>query len=145
MPEVNSLTEILELGNGLEIHFEDRSRLTVAGRCQVVLRVSIPMDVQKVRYPQAAAASPEEIRATLGSHVDYCFEKVRNFIAQEDVPATLQQMKREFLDTHLAYVGKPEFPAQVILKKFTTVSEENRIREAHEEAVRKRDSEDCER
>lgn len=130
----------MQLANGLTLFFEDRSRTTVTGRLQVILSVSIPLDVRSV-FNVDMPVPLEEIVALLGIGVDYRFEKVRNFIAEEDVQRTLDQMKQEFLDTHLAYISRQEFASRFLLREYRRALEEKELRRVRDEATRGRPAE----
>ena len=136
-PERRRLEEV-RLENGLTLSFYDCSRPVAGDRCQVELLVSIPIAVRADYF--ADCPEPHKVCAAFtaahGGLLEFRQKRIRNFIAREDVPAVLQQLKEEFLQTSRVYLLKEDFTAKYIRKKYWEWEHEERLKSFIEAAAR---------
>lgn len=121
MEEVKHILDPIHLGNGLSVHFEDQTTTPIAGRCQVRLLVRIPMVPEKAHfqtYPDPSQALAEFTSLAGTGPIEFQVEKVRNFIAHQEVLEHLEAMKEEFAHSNLMYLQKTAFVAGYIRKRY---------------------------
>ena len=110
-------TEMLDDGIRLEVF--DGSRPLVGDRWQVaaVVRLVIPVDAVL-----AAGASdepdPSEISALTGDPVVFEKRLERTFVSADQKKEILQEMVRGYLDGARAYLSRPAFARNYILKRY---------------------------
>jgi hypothetical protein len=116
----------LDLENGLSVYFIDRTTPPVAGRCQVRLRIWAP--VQPIEdhfsnHPDPSQALSRFISLSGPGPVGFEAVKERNFISQENVEKSLNEIKDDFIRTNLEYLKNPRFAAKFIARKYEELNE----------------------
>lgn len=138
MKREGRLLEEIQLENGLTISFYDFSRPVAGDRHQVELVVAIPVAIREgyfenCREPRKAY---EAFVAGRGNELRFEQKRIRNFIANEDVPAVLRQLQEEFLQASRYYLLKEGFTAKFIMKQFKEWEDEKRLKSLMEGAAR---------
>ncbi len=105
------LLDQIELENGLTVFLYDRSKPIAGDRCQVRLLAMVPVPLKGT-----SMEIDEKFIREQGEFLVFQVEKTRNFIAQEEVSAVLEEMKRNFLVSGRSYLGHRNF-AQKFLEK----------------------------
>lgn len=133
------LLEERKLGQGLTIYFYDRTKSIVGSRCQVQLLIDIPLEIKPEYFEGFSdpAGAYEAFTAAFGREISFRQEKTRNFISESESGALLDKMKDEFLGYGVAYISKPNFARNYVLKKYGEWEQQRASRAAHEEAVRR--------
>jgi hypothetical protein len=141
MQSEGRLLQEVSLDNGLTIYFYDLSRPVVGERSQVRLLVSIPVSVEEEYFRNFAEpnVSYAEFTAALGKTIPFTLEKVRNFIADDNVSEVLEQMKQDFLDSNLTYVSNSKFSERFITKMYVEWKEKDGYTKRHLAAVHNAD------
>lgn len=111
---------VLNLENGLRVHFYDQSRPIAGDRRMVQLFVRIPVRILEAYFSEFEDPSGEYRLFTsyMGYEIDYRHTKSRNFIALSEALALLGSMKEDFLAANLGYLSKPSFPKMFVLKEY---------------------------
>jgi hypothetical protein len=138
MKHEGRLLEEIQLENGLNVSFYDFSRPVAGDRYQVELVVAIPMAIREgyfedCREPRKAY---EAFVAAHGNVIRFEQQRIRNFIAKDDVPAVLRQLQEEFLRALRYYLLKEGFAAKFIMKTYQEWEDEQRLNSLVEGAVR---------
>lgn len=132
-----------ELQNGLTILFYSESRPLPGARCQVELRIEIPVEVMEEHFrdcpdPRQAYL---EFTSTFGKTVAFEQRKVRNFIDQKMGETVIELMKREVMDSSAPYITHPDFERRVVLKRYQDWKQTETWRKAHDEALKQSENE----
>jgi hypothetical protein len=130
----------LNLENGLTVHFIDRSSPPVAGRCQVRLLIWAPVQPTEDHFsndPEPSQALSRFISLSGPGPIGFRTVKVRNFIGEEEVENTLDEIKNDFIRSSLQYLGKPNFAAKLIARRYEELCEKAAVRRDYEDALRK--------
>jgi hypothetical protein len=124
---------VLELENGLKIHFYDQSRPVAGDRSLVQLFIRIPMTVRETYFSGCEDPSGEYLSFTseMGHEIEFRHTKSRYFIAMAEVPAVFEGMKDEFLRANLVYLGKPSFPKMFVMKQYQEWKTSSKWQAAH--------------
>jgi hypothetical protein len=128
---------VIDLDNGLRIHFYDQSRPIVGDRSFLKLLIRIPIRVLEDDFIDSGH-SPAEYRLFIGEtagEVAFVQTKTRNFIATANAPAFLESMKQDFLQANRAYLSKPSFPRKFVLKAYGEWTNARTWQGAHREQV----------
>lgn len=138
MKREGCLLEEIQLENGLTVSFYDFSRPIAGDRYQVELLVAIPVAIREgyfedCREPRKAY---EAFVAARGNGLRFEQKRIRNFIANEDVPAVLRQLQEEFLRASRYYLLKESFTAKFIRKQFKEWEDAERLKSLVEGAAR---------
>jgi len=138
MQSEGRLLQKVNLDTGLMIYFYDLSRPVADKLWQVRLLVSIPVSVEAEYFRDCAEPKPAyaEFTAALGETIPFTLEKVRNFIAEDKVNETLEQMKQDFLDSNTSYVSNSKFAERFITKRYIEWKEEDKSKKSYLAAVR---------
>ncbi len=120
----------VKLDNGLSLYFYDQSRPVIGDRSLVKLLIHAPINVEENHF--ADCGDPEksykEFVAEFGNRVFFQNEKIRNFVSNDEIDATLEQMKQELLGCNLGYLSRPAFAAKYVLKKYRDWLEDGKWR-----------------
>jgi hypothetical protein len=114
------LLDVMNLENGLALHFYDQSKPIAGDRFRVELVLYVPIDVEKSCFP-GCGGSQEAFDAFItdfGKQTYYIKEKARNFVDSGKVESSLQQMKDELLEAGLSYLSSPLFAAKYIQMQY---------------------------
>jgi len=114
------------LDNGLTLEFWDLSRPMIGDRWIVVLEARLAIPVGAATLPPDLMGQEAEISRTLGPEVVFSQRDERNFIAAEDLPATLKEIEARLLTLAPSYFGHQEFAGRFIRKRFAEFQEEQR-------------------
>ena len=108
------LFDEIRLDNGLTLYFYDLSRPIAGDRAQVDLVLHVPVDLEERFFEgcEDPAGTFAAFTAEVGKTVCFRQEKVRNFISSKDVQDLLEKMKKDLLESNLAYLSKPHFAAR---------------------------------
>ena len=71
--------------------------------------------------------------------VEFQSIKIRNFIDQDDVEKTLNEMKDDFIELGVEYLKKPSFAAKFITKKYDELCAKEAVRRAQDKAWEERE------
>ena len=71
--------------------------------------------------------------------VEFQSIKIRNFIDQDDVEKTLNEMKDDFIELGVEYLEKPSFAAKFITKKYDELCAKEAVRRAQDKAWEERE------
>ena len=123
MSETDQLKSRIPLDNGLTLEIWDRSRPVAGDRWQVIMKARITIPVRENLLGPAERHLIDQIRAALGPEVLFCHQKVRNFIAVDQVQEIFEGLKARFLESTQTYLGHQDFPGKFILKKFAEYQE----------------------
>jgi hypothetical protein len=122
MPEggLDAECGVVDLVNGLRIHFYDQSRPIAGDRSQVQLLVRIPITILQTYFSVCEDPANEyrSFTSHMGLEIEFRHTKSRNFIAMAKAPAVLDGMKEEFLRANLAYLSKPSFAKMFVMKRY---------------------------
>jgi hypothetical protein len=115
-----ALIKKLELKNGLTLEFIDVSRKVAGDRCQVVLKTRVTLPVDSKWFPEKDASRPglAEIIDKVGPVVSFEQKKERNFVDQKEKEAVLKDIMAVAEDYGERYIGHPDFPGKLILKRY---------------------------
>jgi hypothetical protein len=130
----------LDLENGLTVYFIDSSSPPVAGRCQVRLLIRVPVQPAEEhfsKYPEPSEALKRFISLAGPGPAGFQTVKIRNFIKEQDVEKTLEEMKNEFIRSNMEYLKKPGFAGNFIVKRYEGLCEKEALRNAYDNALRK--------
>lgn len=142
MEKETPVFDALRLGNGLSVHFEDRSRPVAGDRWQVRLHVRVPLEIRECffeDFPDPSEAARECAQLWPGP-VEFEVVKVRNFIAREQVGSVLGAMREDFIRTGLEYLKRPNFAGNFLAKRCRELCRGRDIHNAHRDALRKADT-----
>lgn len=107
----------MELPNGLRLQFWDESRPIAGDRwyagLRAVLAVGIPPEPPFREFGEGFRI----LREALGPMVYYQRLMERHFVARQEVPSVLQEMRENFLANSLSYLSHKEFPKRFLLAK----------------------------
>jgi len=108
------------LKNNLILELYDCSRKIAGGRWLVslVAKIDIPIDDFTLRDDGEANIDTTEIRRALGKSVCFRQTRNRNFIAESEKEATLQDLIESFLSTSSSYLSHKDFPKKFIAKEY---------------------------
>ncbi|MFP3866566.1 MAG: hypothetical protein ACLFUU_00185 [Desulfobacteraceae bacterium] len=130
MTETGQLKSRIILDNGLTLEIWDRSRPVAGDRWQVTMEARINIPLRENFLAPSERHLSDRIRAALGPEVLFCQQKVRNFIAVDQVPQVFEGLQRRFLQSTQTYLGHRDFPGKFILKKFSEYQEEQAWRKS---------------
>ena len=114
------LIKKIELNNGLTLEFIDVSRKVAGDRYQVVLKTRVAVPVEAKWFPEDDPAQPglADIIKKVGPAVEFEQKKVRNFVDEKEMSAILTDIIAVAEDYGIRYLGHPDFPGKLILKKY---------------------------
>ena len=115
-----TLIKKIELENGLTLEFTDVSRKVAGDRYLVVLQTRVTVPVEEKWFPKESAGRPElaDIIAKVGTEVVFEQRKERNFVDEREKPDVLADIVAVAEDYGIRYIGHPDFPQKLILKKY---------------------------
>jgi hypothetical protein len=118
--ELGGKCGVLDLKNGLRMHFYDQSRPIVGDRSMVQLLVRIPIIVLETYFSECEDPASEyrSFTSHVGHEIEFRHTKSRNFIAMEKAASVLEGMKEDFLSSNLVYLSKPSFPKMYVAKQY---------------------------
>ncbi|RLB99211.1 MAG: hypothetical protein DRH76_00465 [Deltaproteobacteria bacterium] len=115
------------LDDGIRLEVIDASRPLVGDRWLVaaVFRLVIPVDAV---LPAGGSAdpAPEQVRGLIGDPVVFEKRLERTFIDADQREAILQDMVRRYLDGVRAYISRPAFARNYVLKQYAEALERAR-------------------
>ncbi len=108
------------LNNGLTLEFIDVSRKVAGDRYQVALITRISVPVEKKWFTDKTPVPPNiaDIIKKLGPTVAFEQKKERNFVDEKEKQAVLRDILAVAEDYGVRYLGHPDFPRKLILKKY---------------------------
>jgi len=114
------LIKKIELDNGLTLEFTDVSRKVAGDRYQVALKTRVAVPVEAKWFPEDDPAQPglTEIISKVGPAVEFEQRKERNFVDEKEVSAVFTDIIAVAEDYGIRYLGHPDFPRKLILKKY---------------------------
>lgn len=110
----------IELKNGLTLEFIDVSRKVAGDRYQIALqtRVTVPVEAKWFTEKDPALPGLADIIKRVGPTVAFEQKKVRNFVDEQEKPAVLKDIVAVAEDFGVRYLGHPDFPRKLILKRY---------------------------
>ena len=110
----------IALKNGLTLEFIDNSRKIAGDRYVVVLKTRIEVPVSNSWFSERDASIPsiEDITKKVGDTVFFEQKKERNFVDKNEKEAVLNNIIEVAEDFGIRYLGHPDFPKKLILKKY---------------------------
>ena len=141
--EKERLLQETVLGNGLMISFYDASKTIAGDRCQVQLRITIPIRLDTVISPhdQQPLDGFLEFASAFEGEILYRQTKVRNFIPKDLLAPTLDRMRDDFLAANAAYLASPSFARRYVMSRFQEWKRERMCQTLHREAIMRADNE----
>ncbi len=121
------LLEKIELANGLQLAFYDRSRVLAGDRWRVELqaRAVYPLAAGvPAPPPEPDAALREAIRVRLGDKLEFTVCRTRNFVDQGDKEEVLAGLLLAVKEHMLHYFVAPTFPARLFRDNWRRIREE---------------------
>jgi len=114
------LIKKIDLNNGLTLEFIDVSRKVAGDRYQVMLKTRVVVPVEAKWFPEKDPAQPglADIIKTVGPAVEFEQKKERNFVDEKEKSAVLKDILTVAEDFGTRYIGHPDFPKKLILKKY---------------------------
>ena len=108
------------LDNGLTLEVFDNSRCVGGDRWLVSFEARIEVEVKPEYFEDRHKTDVpfEDIRAVLGEKVTYRYEKVRNFVAENEKDEVFTGLRKHFLWTNLGYLSSTNFPQRLILRRY---------------------------
>lgn len=133
MESEGRLLEERKLKDGLTVYFYDQSRPIVGDRCQVQLLVHVPFEIKEAYFERCTdpVNAYQACIAVFGKEVAFRQQKVRNFIGNDKAEAVLEQMKREFMESGLAYLSNPHFAGRYVMKRYVEWGKEQEYKKAY--------------
>jgi hypothetical protein len=134
MKENKEPSEKRTLENNLELLVFSRFNHTAGDRCQVNLESRIDVDIKKEYFEDRSLNNLDikRVKSILGERTSYSYSKTRNFIAEDEKGEIFEELKQQFLETNLAYISSPSFPAKLIRRNFLVAEKEEMIRRRRE-------------
>lgn len=126
MSAQEQLKSCLTLPNGLTLELWDCSRPVAGDRWQVVFEARINIPISENLPKSSGPPLIDQIKTALGPEVHFCQQKVRNFIAADQVQEVFEGLQARFLESTQAYLGHRDFPGKFILKKFSDYQAQQR-------------------
>jgi len=114
------LIKKIELNNGLTLEFIDVSRKVAGDRYKVSLKTRVAVPVEEKWFPEKDPAQPgiADIIKKVGSAVAFEQKKDRNFVDEKEKSAVFKDILAVAEDFGVRYIGHPDFPRKLILKKY---------------------------
>ena len=114
------LIKKIELNNGLTLEFIDVSRKVAGDRYQVTLKTRVAVPVEEKWFPENDPTLPglADIIKIVGPAVEFKQKKERNFVDEKEKSAVLKDIMTVAEDFGVRYIGHPDFPRKLILKKY---------------------------
>ncbi len=114
------LIKKIELNNGLTLEFIDVSRKVAGDRYRVSLKTRVAVAVEARWFPEDDPAQPglADIIKKVGSTVEFEQKKERNFVDEKALSAVLEDIIAVAEDYGVRYLGHPDFPRKLILKRY---------------------------
>jgi hypothetical protein len=124
------LIERMRLENSLTLEMFDHSRHVAGDRWLVSFEARVEVKVKPEYFMGGSKTgiSLEDVRALLGEKTTYRYIKERNFIAETEREAVLEDLKERFLDTSLGYISSLEFPRKLVHRKYQEAHSETWLR-----------------
>ena len=115
-----SLIKKIDLKNGLALEFINVSRKVAGDRYRVALKTRVRVPVKETWFHEKETMQPglDEIIARVGDTVAFEQLKERNFVDEQDMPAVLEDIVAVAEDYGERYIGHPDFPKKLILKRY---------------------------
>ncbi|MCX7822644.1 MAG: hypothetical protein N2260_04270 [Syntrophobacterales bacterium] len=135
------LLKKIELPNGLILYCYDKSKHIAGDRWYVCLRIEVPIEVRKEFFngEQNPEEAYKEFVEAFGHAYFFSYEKERNFIADKDVQPLLEELLKDFMDNSSAYLTRSTWQKMCILKAYRDWKERIRLRQLHEEVIKRAD------
>jgi hypothetical protein len=107
----------MELPNGLRLQFWDESRPIAGDRWYAGLRAVLAVEIPPEATRPELGEGLQLLKEALGPVVYYQRLMERHFVARQDVPSVLREMRESFLANSLGYLSHKDFPARFLLAK----------------------------
>ncbi len=124
--------------NGLKASIYDQSRPIPGDRWQVQVQMEVCVPVRE-EYFNGCPDPPEAYRefvAKFGDTINFEQRKVRNFISREMKDEMTQTMAQQLLESVASYLGKPDFPSKVVMKRYRDWKKNEGWRRAQEKLLK---------
>jgi hypothetical protein len=114
------LIERVHLQNGLVLELWDQSRPLAGDRWFVSLlaKVEIPVRAEYFSTVEEGEQAYQDLVAAYGNPITFTQEKVRHFVDEKDIKATLATLCQRFKDNLVSYLANPKFASLFALKKY---------------------------
>jgi hypothetical protein len=131
------LLDEIRLDNGLVLFIYDQSRSVAGDRWRAQLLMHLPIRIKESHFENCEDAEEgyRSFRLSVGEEIHFQQERVRNFIDQKELAALLEEMKRECLRFSLMYLGKPNFAAKLVQKRYHEWRQEQTLRVAQDQKM----------
>ncbi len=115
-----TLIKKIELKNGLTLEFINISRKVAGDRYLVALQTRLEVPVEESWFSENNPPLPgiADIRKMVGKKVVFEQKKERHFIDEKEREAVLNNICEVAEDFGIRYLGHPDFPRKLILKKY---------------------------
>lgn len=115
-----NLIKKIELNNGLILEFIDLSSKIAGDRYLVSLktRVAVPVEDRWFHEKDPDLPGLADIIKKVGPAVAFEQKKDRNFVDEKEKSAVLKDIMAVAEDFGVRYIGHPDFPRKLILKKY---------------------------
>jgi hypothetical protein len=120
-----TLIKKIDLESGLTLEFINLSRKIAGDRYLVALMTRIKVPVEKRWFSEKDLSLPDiaEIRKKVGKAVFFEHKKERNFIDEGQKEEVLNELIQVAEEYGVRYLGHPDFPKKLILKRFNDKAE----------------------
>ena len=110
----------ISLKNGLDLEFIDVSRKIAGDRYQVALLTRIEVPVEEGWFSENNQEIPDigDIRKKIGNRVVFEQKRERNFVDDQEKEAVIKNVIEVAEDYGMRYLGHPDFPGKLILKRY---------------------------
>ena len=116
----NKLYEMRKLKNGLALEMFFISKPVAGDRCQVVFEAQVDIELTEGYFGDKALSEIgfRNARTLLGKKVTFNYQKIRNFISNNEKENVFESLRDAFISASLSYLSSSDFPARVIEKKY---------------------------
>ena len=131
LEEFKELSEKKRLNNNLDLVIYFRYKRIAGDRCQVTFEADIAVQIKEDYFKDQVLNNLviNSVRSLLGENTSHKYSKTRNFIALDEKDKIFDDLKQQFLDSDLAYISSPSFPAKLIKRNYilAQIDETNRL------------------
>jgi hypothetical protein len=97
------------LANGLRLEIRDESRKVAGDRWLLSLRALVTVPLPLDPSEELSQEILELLRRKVGDTVYFQLVETRNFIAENEKPGLLEDLKKTLLENSLTYLSHPDF------------------------------------
>lgn len=116
--QLNRPIESIVLDHDLNLELLDISKKTLADHWQVILMARLEIPVDTLYGNNAEGLPPASvIREALGDPIVYEHHNIRQFVNEENKPAVLELLMKNFKKEILPYISHPGFSKKYAIKK----------------------------